>query len=150
MSLEQCVKIVERSSREYEQALDLRYDKIYGQLNIPRHLITDELEDKCDHYVCVLDNVVVAYARMMVFSDGVAEYSEIVMDKTEIGQEACKRLIGKMTQICQERAVKIIQLFAPKVDIEFYQKIGFVSSELEFMSKRTKMLYIPMRKELAV
>lgn len=145
MKSKECVKKLEKNSVEYQQALNLRYKSFYDALHLPRNMVADEREDACAHYACFVEGKVINYARMFVFAKSAAEFSEIVIDYASSGGiEYGRILIQAMIDLCCDQSIKEIFIYSPRDFTEFYEEIGFESSEWEFLSRRTKMVYVPM------
>ena len=136
-------KFIDKESRLYDSAIDLRYREFYETSNRAKEAIFDEFEDNSLRVVAYIDDKVIGHARLFVH-DNMGEITQVVVDHEYRGLQIGKKIMMKLIEKAKELKVKHITLDARVYAIDFYKKFGFETQGEEYISLKTGMPIIKM------
>lgn len=139
-------KFIDKDSKLYDSAIDLRYREFYETSNRARETIFDEFEDKSLRIVAYIDDKVIGHARLFVH-DFIGEITQVVVDHEYRGMKIGVGIMERLIERAREIKVKYITLDARVYAIEFYKKFGFETKGEEHISLKTGMPIIKMIQE---
>ena len=128
-------KFIDKESKLYDSAIDLRYREFYETSNRAKEAIFDEFEDKSMRIVAYIEEKVIGHARLFVHDSIDHEYRGM-----KIGVGIMNKLIEKAKEI----KVQHITLDARVYAVEFYKRFGFETKGQEYISLKTGMPIIKM------
>lgn len=129
-------KFISRENSIYQQVLDLRYKNFFKKLNLKKDIVLDEDEEKAFHLVCVNQDELIGYCRLVV-NENIGYLSQIVVNEKYRGQGIGKQLILMNEKKALELGVSQIRLAAKVEVVEFYYKLGYSKLGDVFPSKKT-------------
>lgn len=147
MTIEFEVRLIETGSPEYLEAREVRYDALYGELDLPRSLIEDTDGRVYQHLVAVHEGAVVGYARLHL-EEGACKVFQVAVAAPMRGQGIAVALMDRLEAIARAKGRHEITLDARVHAIGFYERLGYRAQGEEFLSERTGTLHSFMRKQL--
>ena len=139
-------KFIDKDSKLYDSAIDLRYREFYATSNRAKETIFDEFEDKSLRIVAYIDNKVIGHARLFVH-DFVGEITQVVVDHEYRGMKIGVGIMERLIQKVHEIKAKFITLDARVYAVGFYKRFGFETKGEEYISPKTGMPIIKMVQE---
>ena len=139
-------KFIDKESKLYDSAIDLRYREFYETSNRAKETIFDEFEDKSLRIVAYIDDKVIGHARLFVH-DSVGEITQVVVDHEYRGMKIGAGMMQRLIEKIHEMKVKFITLDARVYAVDFYKKFGFNTKGEEYISPKTGMPIIKMVQE---
>ena len=139
-------KFIDKDSKLYDSAIDLRYREFYATSNRAKETIFDEFEDKSLRIVAYIDNKVIGHARLFVH-DFVGEITQVVVDHEYRGMKIGVGIMERLIQKVHEMKAKFITLDARVYAVGFYKRFGFETKGEEYISPKTGMPIIKMVQE---
>ncbi|WP_294401809.1 GNAT family N-acetyltransferase [uncultured Clostridium sp.] len=139
-------KFIDKDSKLYDSAIDLRYREFYETSNRAKETIFDEFEDKSLRIVAYIDNKVIGHARLFVH-DFVGEITQVVVDHEYRGMKIGVGIMERLIQKVHEMKAKFITLDARVYAVGFYKRFGFETKGEEYISPKTGMPIIKMVQE---
>lgn len=139
-------KFIDKDSKLYDSAIDLRYREFYETSNRAKETIFDEFEDKSLRIVAYIDDKVIGHARLFVH-DSVGEITQVVVDHEYRGMKIGAGMMQRLIEKIHEMKVKFITLDARVYAVDFYKKFGFNTKGEEYISPKTGMPIIKMVQE---
>ena len=139
-------KFIDKDSKLYDSAIDLRYREFYETSNRAKEAIFDEFEDKSLRIVAYIDNKVIGHARLFVH-DSIGEITQVVVDHEYRGMKIGVGIMTRLIEKAKEIQVKYITLDARVYAVEFYKRFGFETKGEEYISSKTGMPIIKMIQE---
>lgn len=137
------LKYINIGASFYEQAIKLRTDLFFKNLENSHDLVQDDFEQKGIHLVCLNKNEVVGVGRLNI-ENKVGIISQMAIkecyQKTGIGSKILKELIAKSI----ENKVTKIELSARESAIIFYEKFNFRAFGNTFPSIKTGIIHQKM------
>ena len=139
-------KFIDKDSKLYDSAIDLRYREFYETSNRAKETIFDEFEDSSLRVVAYIDNKVIGHARLFVH-DSIGEITQVVVDHEYRGMKIGFGIMNRLIEKARELKVKYISLDARVYAIDFYKRFGFETKGEEYISLKTGMPIIKMIQE---
>lgn len=136
-------KFIDRKSKLYDSAIDLRYREFYETSNRAKESIFDEFEDKSIRIVAYIDDKVIGHARLFVH-DSVGEITQVVVDHEYRGMNIGIGIMSRLIERAKEIKIKYITLDARVYAVDFYKKFGFETRGQEYISLKSGMPIIKM------
>lgn len=136
-------KFIDRKSKLYDSAIDLRYREFYETSNRAKESIFDEFEDKSIRIVAYIDDKVIGHARLFVH-DLVGEITQVVVDHEYRGMNIGIGIMSRLIERAKEIKIKYITLDARVYAVDFYKKFGFETRGQEYISLKSGMPIIKM------
>ncbi len=140
-------KEISRDSELYDQALQLRYDLFFRDLNLPWDILFDEYEESCGHFVVLHEYELVAYVRLMIHND-TALFSQMVVKPQFQKMGFGSLILQEMKKVTLKRGAKEIRLSARMTAVDFYSKCGYSTVGSVYNSKKTQLKHIEMVNKL--
>ena len=139
-------KFIDKESKLYDSAIDLRYSEFYETSNRAKETIFDEFEYKSLRIVAYIDDKVIGHARLFVH-DSMGEITQVVVDHEYRGMKIGVGIMTRLIEKAKEMKVGYITLDARVYAIEFYKRLGFETRGEEYISPKTGMPIIKMVQE---
>ncbi|MBZ0312075.1 GNAT family N-acetyltransferase [Clostridium butyricum] len=136
-------KFIDKESKLYDSAIDLRYREFYETSNRAKEAIFDEFEDKSMRIVAYIEEKVIGHARLFVH-DSIGEVTQVVVDHEYRGMKIGVGIMNKLIEKAKEIKVQHITLDARVYAVEFYKRFGFETKGQEYISLKTGMPIIKM------
>lgn len=136
-------KFIDRKSKLYYSAIDLRYREFYETSNRAKESIFDEFEDKSIGIVAYIDDKVIGHARLFVH-DSVGEITQVVVDHEYRGMNIGVGIMSRLIERAKESRINYITLDARVYAVDFYKKFGFETRGQEYISLKSGMPIIKM------
>ncbi len=131
-------KFIDKESKLYDSAIDLRYREFYETSNRAKEAIFDEFEDKSMRIVAYIEEKVIGHARLFVH-DSIGEITQVVVDHEYRGMKIGVGIMNKLIEKAKEIKVQHITLDARVYAVEFYKRFGFETKGQEYTSLKTGM-----------
>jgi predicted GNAT family N-acyltransferase len=142
------VELIKYKSQEFQQACQLRYELFFAEHSLPWHVVQDERQAEYFHAAILIQNSVVAYGQLVPQDNSVYQICQMVVKPGYQGQNfGSKILLCLIEQAKQARAIAL-SLHARTTAVGFYQKFGFQTDGLQFLSSTTGIAHITMNREL--
>lgn len=138
-------KFIDRKSKLYDSAINLRYREFYETSNRAKESIFDEFEDKSIRIVAYIDDNVIGHARLFVH-DSVGEITQVVVDHEYRGMNIGIGIMDRLIERAKEIKIKYITLDARVYAVDFYKKFEFETRGQEYISLKSGMPIIKMVK----
>ena len=136
-------EFIDKESKLYDSAIDLRYREFYETSNRAKEAIFDEFEDKSIRIVAYIDDKVIGHARLFIH-DSSGEITQVVVDHEYRGMKIGLGIMSRLIEKAKELKIKYITLDARVYAIEFYKRFGFETKGEEYISLKTGMPIIKM------
>jgi hypothetical protein len=127
---------VEAGSRDYEEALALRFRIFYEPHNLPKDIVADELENRSIHLTASFAKQLVGYGRLTL-TQKVAQISQMVVEPSHQGKGVGSLMMKMLFTKPVESGATMIFLDARLPPIPFYERFGFKRVGSDFPSKKT-------------
>ncbi|MGN0144223.1 MAG: GNAT family N-acetyltransferase [Clostridium sp.] len=139
-------KFIDKESKLYDSAIDLRYREFYVTSNRAKEAIFDEFEDKSLRIVAYIDDKVIGHARLFIHED-IGEITQVVVDHEYRGMKIGFEIMTRLMEKARELKVKHITLDARVYAVDFYKRFGFETQGEEYISLKSGMPIIKMNQD---
>lgn len=130
----------------YRKAINLRYDIFFKPYGCSEDVTIDSLEESAFHLVCYNSNKeLVGYGRLNI-KNKVGQISQLIVDLSYRSKGIASNIIEKLEIRCKELDVDKIFLNAKVEAIGLYKSNGYKIAGEEFLSSKTKIPHIKMKK----
>lgn len=131
----------------YQQVLELRYQEFFKKLNLNKDIVVDEDEDKAIHLVCVIQDELIGYCRLVV-KENIGFLSQIVIEEKYRGKGIGTKLILMNEDKAREIGVSEMRLSAKVEVLEYYYKLGYSNVGEIYPSKKTGLPHRMVAKKI--
>ncbi|WP_135535661.1 MULTISPECIES: GNAT family N-acetyltransferase [Halostella] len=125
------VRVV-RTDRQYEDALDVRYDVFVEEQDVPEALEVDEYEDESIHFVAYLDGDPVGAARLRETDDDTAKVERVAVLDRERGEGYGSEIMQVIERVAEQRDYDRVSLHAQTHAAPFYDRLDYERVGEEF------------------
>lgn len=133
-------KFINQTSPYYTEAVDLRIDLFYKDMENAIDLINDNDESTSLHLVCLNDEKVIGAARL-TFKEDIGVISQVVVPRFQQHRGVGKGLIEMLINECKKQNMHKVILRARQTSIYFYKKFNFEGVGDIYPSKKTGILH---------
>ena len=142
------VKPIDRNCPEFLQAGELRYKLFFAAHDLPRSVVIDPKQADYFHAAISVDNRVVAYGQLVPHVERIYQICQMVVAPEYQRKGLGKQILLFLIDLArQERAISLT-LDARLTAIGFYQKLGFQTDGVSFLSSTTGVPHVKMTQEL--
>lgn len=138
------LRYIEPGTAEYAEAKEIRYDALYGELGLPRHLVEDTDGRTYRHLAAIADGAIVGYARIHL-DGGASRIFQVTVRGDWRGRGVARSLMQELIELAREHGRNEIGLDARAHVVGMYEALGFVIDGPEFLSARTHTPHFPMK-----
>ncbi len=124
-----------RTDKEFKDYYQLRWAILRKPWQQPQGSEKDELESRAIHRYALLDNVMVAVARLHTIDNKTAQIRYMAVKQEHRGKGIATALLTELEQQAQQRGVAEIMLHARETAVGFYRACGYQIIE------KTHLLY---------
>ena len=138
------LRYIEPGMPEYASAKEIRYQALYGEWGLPRHLVEDTDGHTYRHLVAMSEGQVVGYVRIRL-EDEDGKILQLTVDEKSRGRGIAKILMREVMDLAKREGFTEVYLDAREHVIGFYDGLGFVGEGEIFLSPRTGTPHRVMR-----
>ncbi|MGB5636066.1 MAG: GNAT family N-acetyltransferase [Waterburya sp.] len=142
------VELIQYNSREYQQACQLRYELFFAEHNLPWKVVQDERQAEYFHGAILIQDFVVAYGQLVPHCNRIYQICQMVVQPAYQGQNLGKQILSTLIEVAKQQKAIAITLNARLTAVGFYQKLGFQTSGIPFLSSTTGISHITMNRKL--
>jgi len=144
-----CLLEIETSTPLYLEAKELRYQTLYAEWGLPRELVEDTDGRTYRHLVAIRGGSVVGYGRIHLHADPPHVYQVCVAHDMR-GMGVGTAIMDGLVALARESGAAEVTLDARVHAVGFYERLGFETCGVEFLSGRTNTPHRAMRLRLSV
>lgn len=138
---------IKNKSQNYEECMELIYEESFKKYGYSKEKVKAEIENCGYHIIIIIDKKVVGHARLYKYKD-TGRISQVVVSNEFRNNNLGSILINKLVEKAKEISLENVQLFARMDSIEFYKKLGFSIYGKRFISPKTTLELINMKKNI--
>ena len=139
--------ITDINSKYYKEAISIRTEVFFKDLQNSLELINDQNESKGYHFVVLKDKKVIGTGRLNLNSN-LAIISQMAVHPKNQKQGIGSLVLNEMLTFIKTKNIKQIDLCARLTALKFYSQKGFKKFGKEFPSKKTGVMHQNMRLEI--
>lgn len=141
-------EFIKQNTVEYQQAVKIRIDQFFKDMQNAESLINDKFESKGIHLVCINGYDDVIGTGRLHFDGKIGVISQMAIDTNYQKQGVGRKILEKLIDRCHEENTERIELAARKTALGFYLKFGFEPVGEFYPSKKTGIIHIKMVKNV--
>ena len=138
------IKIVQKGSKEWLDARELRYTTFYKDFDLPRTVMDDSLEDTSVHIVALEQGEIAGSARLSNNGQGVFTITQMAVDPSFRRMGIGSAIVTALIDIARKQDASSIELSARITATKFYLSLGFKEIGGIFSSEITGLPHINM------
>lgn len=117
------------TSKHYQEVIKCRSSLLFNSTTNLPYFYQDDLEDDLTshHYIAFEDEHLVGYVRIYA-KEGTAKLSRIFVKDAYRGNGVGHKMINSLLAECREKSITEVFLFSRLDAVDFYKRIGFVST----------------------
>ncbi len=135
-------------SPDFNQVIDLRYQELYQDANLPKDVVLDASDEISLHCVIKNNTKIIGYGRLTPEKSGDGKISQMAVSRDFQRKGLGGNILGALIDKAREVELKRLYMTARTSVIDFYTSFGFHASGDVFISPRTKIPHVMMEAEL--
>ena len=140
-------KLIKHDSQEFRQACELRYKLFFAQHNLPKSIVRDLKQKYYFHAAIAINNKVIAYGQLVPHPNKVYQICQMVVAPEYQKLGLGKKILLFLIDIAKQEQAIALTLNARLTAIGFYQKLGFQTDGVSFLSTVTGVPHVKMNRE---
>jgi len=135
------------NSEEFEEAIEIRYNELFKDKNLPKSITVDDLDKTSIHCIAKYGEQVIGYGRLSIDGDK-GKISQMAVKKEYQKKGVGRKIVLTIVEKAKELKIPHLYMAARVHVIGFYEKLGFhVTGEI-FPSKITQIPHKTMVMDL--